>query len=218
MKTRLHFWVRLILTAVLVVGAALALTQLERFEPEALRGSLADAGEAAAWLFIAIYIVAAVLFVPGSLLTFAGGALFGPLWGTIYNLVAAVLGAALSFVVARYLSAEWALDRQDGRIKRLMDGVDREGWRFVALVRLMPWLPYNVVNYALGLTRVSFWTHTVTTTVCLLPIIAIYSYIGHAGVEALAGGEDALYFGTSALALLAASLFLPRLVNVARKR
>jgi uncharacterized membrane protein YdjX (TVP38/TMEM64 family) len=206
------------LTTVLVVSAALALTQLERFDPDALRISLAGAGEAAVWLFIAIYIVAAVLFVPGSLLTFSGGALFGPLWGTLYNLIGAALGAALSFAVARYLSAEWALDRNDGRIKQLIEGVEREGWRFVALVRLMPWLPYNVVNYALGLTRISFWTHTVTTTICLLPIIAIYSYVGHAGLETLTGGENAWTFGITALALLAVSLYLPRLITLARKR
>lgn len=85
-----------------------------------------------------------MLFLPGSVLTLAGGALFGPAWGTLYNLVGATLGATLAFLVARYLASHWVQARIEsgagGRVDRLVKGVEAEGWRFVAFTRMVPLL------------------------------------------------------------------------------
>ena len=82
------------------------------------------------------------------------GALFGPLWGTVVNLVGGTLGAALAFLAARYLAADWVARRAGGRLRQVVEGVEAEGWRFVALVRLVPLIPFNLAKYALGLRRI----------------------------------------------------------------
>ena len=95
-----------------------------------------------------------MLFLPGSVITLAGGALFGPVWGTFYSLTGATAGAAAAFLVARYLASDWVHRKAGGWTKQLIEGVDKEGWRFVAFVRLVLLFPFNLLNYALGLTRI----------------------------------------------------------------
>ena len=158
-----------------------------------------------------------MLFLPGSLLTLAGGALFGPLWGTLYNLTGATLGAALAFLIARYLAADWVQTRAGGIGKRLVQGVEAEGWRFVAFTRLVPLFPFNLLNYALGLTRIPFLHYLVATYVFMLPGALAYTWLGYAGREAAAGGEGLIQKGLIALALLAAVAFLPRLIGRLRE-
>ena len=122
---------------------------------------LIDAGAIETWLrsfgawapagFVLLYAAGTVLFFSGALLSLTGGALFGPVWGTVWNLLGATLGATLAFLIARGLGADWVARRLGGRLQRLVDGVAEEGWRFVALMRLVPLVPFNLLNYALGL-------------------------------------------------------------------
>lgn len=166
-----------------------------------------------AWLgFMLLYAIATVLFLPGSVLTLAGGSLFGPWLGTFVNLTGATLGAALSFLIARHLAGDWVEHKASGQMKRLKDGVEQEGWRFVAFVRLVPLFPFNLLNYALGLTRIPFGQYLTATYACMLPGALAYTYLGYAGREALSGGEDMIQKGLLALALLASVVFLPRMV------
>ncbi len=164
-------------------------------------------------MFVVLYAVGAVLFLPGSIITLAGGALFGPVWGSVYNLLGATIGATLAFLAARYLASDWVARKAGGRLARLIAGVEDEGWRFVALVRLVPLFPFNLLNYALGLTRIRLLPYVVTSLVCMAPGGIAYTYLGHAGGEALAGGEDAVQTGLIALGLVAIVAFLPRLVR-----
>ena len=143
---------RLLLALALAAGIALALTYRGQLDAEAVQGWVDSAGAAGPLVFMAVYALATVLFLPGSLLTLVGGALFGPVWGTIYNLTGATLGAALAFLIARYLAAGWVQARAGGLLGRLVRGVAAEGWRFVAFTRLVPLFPFNLLNYALGLT------------------------------------------------------------------
>lgn len=92
-----------------------------------------------------------------------------------------------------------------------MTGVEAEGWRFVALVRLVPLFPFNLTNYALGLTRIGFVPYVITSLVCMAPGAIAYTWLGHAGREAMAGNGAAINYGLLALGLLAAIAFLPRL-------
>ena len=167
-----------------------------------------------AWLaFMALYAVATVLFLPGSVLTLAGGSLFGPVLGTFVNLTGATLGAVLSFLLSRYLASDWVEQKTDGRLKQLKEGVEAEGWRFVAFVRLVPLFPFNLLNYALGLTRIRFLHYLIATYICMLPGAFAYTYLGYAGREAVAGGEGLIQKGLLALALLAVVAFVPRLIS-----
>lgn len=213
---------RALLALVFVGAIALAFLYRDRFDAAMLQAWVAGAGIAGPLLFTALYAVAAVLFLPGSLLTLAGGALFGPLWGTFYNLTGATLGAVLAFLVARYLASDWVQARvgnsSGGRIRRLVKGVEAEGWRFVAFTRLVPLFPFNLLNYALGLTRIPFLHYLIATYVCMLPGAVAYTYLGYAGREAVAGEEGLIQKGLIALALLAAVAFLPRLIGKLRER
>ena len=213
-KTTLR-WV-LGLTLLAAIGFALAFR--EHLDAAALDAWVQAAGVAGPLLFMALYAAATVLFLPGSVLTLAGGALFGPLWGTLWNLTGATAGAALAFLAARYLGAGWVERHAGPRLKRLNDGVAAEGWRFVAFVRLVPLFLFNLLNYALGLTRIPFPAYLPATLVFMLPGTFAYTYLGYAGREAVAGGEGLIQKGLIALALLAATAFLPRLIGKLRER
>lgn len=208
---------RLILAFLLVGVAVWVTTNREPVNLAALETWVASLGGWAALGFVATYALATVLFVPGSIFGLAGGALFGPLWGTVWNLVGASIGATLAFLCARYVASDWVARRAGGRLKQLINGVEAEGWRFVAFVRLVPLFPFNLVNYALGLTRIPLAHYVLASIVCMLPGTLAYTYLGYAGREAAAGGEDLLQKGLLGLALLAAVIFLPRLIARLRR-
>lgn len=209
---------RLVLWLLLATGIALAILYRDRFDVAIIQQWVDQAGDAAPLLFIGIYALGAVLFLPGSVLTLAGGALFGPVLGTLYNLAGATIGAALAFLAARYLASDWVERRAGGRLRQLKEGVEHEGWRFVAFTRLVPLFPYNLLNYALGLTKIRFLHYLVATCICMVPGAIAYTYLGYAGREAVGGGEGLVQKILLALALLAAVAFLPRLIGRLRQR
>jgi uncharacterized membrane protein YdjX (TVP38/TMEM64 family) len=208
---------RVLITLALLAAIAAAILYRDRFDAAALQAWVEGAGVAGPLLFMAVYALAAVLFLPGSVLTLAGGALFGPLWGTLWNLTGATVGASLAFLIARYLGGDWVARKAGPRLQGLNDGVSAEGWRFVAFVRLVPLFPFNLLNYALGLTRIPFLAYVLASWVFMLPGALAYTWLGHAGREALAGGEGMIRNLLIALALLAAVAFLPRLVRKLRQ-
>lgn len=151
--------------------------------------------EGLGWLgpvvFVAGYAIAVVAFAPGSVLTLAAGAIFGLGRGTLYVLVAATLGASAAFFVARYL-ARGAVERRlagNARFAAIDRAVGEQGRKIVFLLRLSPIFPFNLLNYALGLTRVRFADYFVACA-GMLPGTLLYVYYGKlAGdVAALAGG------------------------------
>jgi uncharacterized membrane protein YdjX (TVP38/TMEM64 family)/rhodanese-related sulfurtransferase len=205
------------LFVVIAVAIALALIYRDLFDVKLLEQWVQDAGIAGPVVFMLIYALATVLFLPGSVLTLAGGAMFGPVLGTLYNLTGATIGALLAFLVARYLMSDWVEQKTGGRLKQLKDGVENEGWRFVAFTRLVPLFPFNLLNYALGLTRIKLVHYLVATYIFMLPGAIAYTYLGYAGKEAIAGEQGLIQKGLLALALLAVVMFLPRLVNQWRR-
>ena len=214
MNKKLIKWVLLLLVA---AGIATVVVFRDQLDADALQAWIEDAGAAAPLLFMLIYIVGTIFFLPGSALTLLGGALFGPVLGVFYSLTAATLGAMLSFLVARYLASDWVMNKTGGRLKQLMDGVEKEGWRFVAFVRLVPLFPFNLLNYALGLTRISFAQYSIATYVCMLPGAMAYTYLGYIGKEAATGGEGLVQKIMIGLALLAIVSFLPRIIGGLRQ-
>ncbi len=217
MKMNNNRLIRLLLLLGLAVGIVLAVVYRDRFDVAALEAWIADAGVLAPLVFMFIYALATVLFLPGSVLTLAGGALFGPALGTFYNLTGATLGAVLAFLISRYLASDWVADKAGGRTRQLINGVEGEGWRFVAFVRLVPLFPFNLLNYALGLTKIRFLHYLVATYVFMLPGAIAYTYLGYAGREAIGGGEGLIQKILIALALLAVVAFLPRLIGTIRR-
>lgn len=208
---------RAALALALAGAVAVVYFQRDQLNLETLDASIKQAGMLGPLLFMAIYALATVLFLPGSILTLAGGALFGPVAGTLYNLTGATMGATLAFLVARYLASDWVARKAGGRLKQLIEGVEQEGWRFVAFTRLVPLFPFFLLNYALGLTRVRLWHYILATYVFMFPGALAYTYLGYAGREAIAGGEGMIQKGLLALALLALVAFLPRFIRRLRR-
>lgn len=208
---------RVALALVLAAGLLFGIANREALSGDALSRWLAGAGAWAPLAFIAFYAAATVLFLPGAVLTLLAGAVFGAVPGALYSLVGATLGATLAFLVARYLAADWVARKAGGKLKQLIEGVEAEGWRFVAFVRLVPLFPFNLVNYALGLTRISLLAYAAASFVCMFPGALAYAWLGHAGREALAGEHGAIRNALLALALLALVAFLPRLVRQFRQ-
>lgn len=209
--------IRIMLILGLLVSIALAIVYRDRFDAVALEAWINDAGVLAPIVFMLIYALATVLFLPGSFITLAGGALFGPVLGTFYNLTGATLGAVLAFLISRYLASDWIADKAGGRVKQLINGVEGEGWRFVAFVRLVPLFPFNLLNYALGLTRIRLLHYLIASYVFMLPGAIAYTYLGYAGREAIGGGEGLIQKILIALAMLAVVAFLPRFIGNIRR-
>jgi uncharacterized membrane protein YdjX (TVP38/TMEM64 family) len=130
-------------SALLLVAATLWAALSEgQLDATVLAGWIASLGIWAPLIFAASFALGTVLFVPGAIFGLAGGALFGPFLGSVLNLIGVTLGATLSFLIARYLAADWVSGKAGGRLKQLIDGVEAEGWRFVAFVRLVPLFPF----------------------------------------------------------------------------
>ncbi len=173
--------------------------------------------------FVAGYALATVAFVPGSLLTLAAGAIFGLVKGTLLVFVAAVLGSTLAFLLSRHV-ARGAIERRvsgDPRFASIDRAVGEQGRRIVFLLRLSPVFPFNLLNYALGLTKVRLSDY-VAASVGMLPGTLLYVYYGKlAGdVAALAGGaavkKDAAYYAVLVLGLAATILVTTMVTRAAR--
>ena len=129
--------------------------------------------------FIVIYNIATLLFIPGSLLTLKGGCLFGLLWGSIYVLIAATIGATFAFLVGRYISRDWVCEKigNKPKFKAIDKAVARNGFKIVFLTRLSPIFPFNLLNYAFGVTQVSLKDY-IFGSIGMIPGTVMYVYMG----------------------------------------
>lgn len=204
---------RLLVLAVLLAAAGWVYLHRGELDVHALTQAVRRAGPWAPLAFMMLYALATVAFAPGSLLTLAGGALFGPVAGTFYNLTGATLGATAAFFASRYLAADWVRARLGARAEQIVAGVEREDWKFVAFVRLVPLFPFNLLNYALGLTRIRVSRYVIASYIAMLPATIAYTYLGYAGREAAAGSAGLIKKGLLALALLACVAVLPPIIR-----
>ncbi|MGH7814684.1 MAG: TVP38/TMEM64 family protein [Candidatus Binataceae bacterium] len=153
-------------------------------------GSEAMVTNALAWIaglgalgpaaFVLLYIVAAVLFIPGIILTMSAGFLFGLVYGTIYVSIGATLGATCAFLAGRYLARDRIAKKLEGNpnFKAIDQAVAQQGWKIVLLTRLSPIFPFNLLNYAFGLTGVSLKDYFFASWAGMIPGIVMYVYIG----------------------------------------
>ncbi len=154
-----------------------------------------------------VYVLAAVLFVPGSALTLAAGAIFGLFWGTVTVSLASTTAAALSFLIARYLARDmvrrWA--EQSPKFGAIDRAIGAGGWKIIALLRLSPAVPFSLGNYLFGLTSIRFWPYVITSWLAMLPGTLMYVYLGYAGragLDAAAGASQGKSPGQWALLII----------------
>ena len=175
--------------------------------------------------FILIYIIATVLFIPGSLLTLGSGVLFGVGGGTVCVSIGSVLGATCAFLTGRYLTRDWVSKQIAGNLKfqAIDSAVASEGWKIVLLTRLSPIFPFNLLNYAFGVTQVSLRDYFFASWIGMIPGTVMYVYIGSlAGSLAAIGSQGrsrtnaewALY-GIGLIATIALTVYVTRLAKKA---
>lgn len=165
--------------------------------------------------FMGLYLaIAAFLVLPVAPLTLLGGWLFGPLLGALYTMLGATLSAIFAFLIARKVAKQWVIRHLGERLNQIRNGVSREGWRFVALLRLLPILPFNVINGALGLTDIRFRSYLLTTFICMLPSKLVYSYVGSLGIAFIRHPSDNLFIKVVlAISLLIVGVCLPAILK-----
>lgn len=178
--TKPRFWLRVFLGIGLVIGLAIA---FKHFNLQTLLQStlawVKSLGTTGIIAFMVIYNLATVLFIPGSLLTLGGGALYGLVWGSVYVVVAATLGATIAFWVGRYFARNWVIDQIQEHPKFLAidQAVASSGFKIVLLTRLSPIFPFNLLNYAFGVTSVSLKDYLLGS-IGMIPGTILYVYIG----------------------------------------
>ncbi len=163
----------LVLAGLFVIGRALHLQ--EYLQEDRLRRVIASCGLWGPLVYLLILTIAPSFFLPALPIIVAGGILFGPWGGVAYSILGASAGSSLAFLVSRYLARDWVAAKISGsKLAHLDDLVARHGWKIVILTRLIFVLPFFLLNYAFGLTRVRFLPYTLATLFGLLPsIIAI---------------------------------------------
>ena len=174
-----------------------------------LRDWINGFGLVAPLVFVTIYAVATVAFLPGTPLSLLAGLVFGPVFGTLWAVIGATIGATLAFLVGRYaargLVEGWTANNE--RVKKLDEGVERQGWRMLLITRLVPLFPFNLQNYAYGITKIGLGTYVLLTAVCIIPGAAAYTFAG----GSLASAQQDLtrtfvYLGIAAVFFVVVSL------------
>ena len=175
MRTR-----RALIAAAIVAAIALMYFLPVRQWSLGFAGWLRGAGAAGVALFVLVYLISAIAFVPGSLLTLAAGFAYGPIGGLLVASPASVLAATAAFLLGRFSIRGW-VERKlaDAPRARALDrAVNRQSFKLVLLLRLSPVFPYNVLNYALGLTDISLGRYVAASFLGMLPGTWLYVYLG----------------------------------------
>lgn len=172
---------RLLKAAAALAGVAV-LVLVSHEVPEQLPRFTAWVASMGAWgplAFIAGYSIAPVVFAPAFLLTIAAGAIFGFVKGVVYVMIGATIGATLAFLMGRYVARQFveSLLVREPRLQIIDRAVERHGFRLVALLRMSPAVPFVLLNYALGLSRIRLLDY-VAASIGMLPVVAMYVYSG----------------------------------------
>jgi uncharacterized membrane protein YdjX (TVP38/TMEM64 family) len=194
---------------------------------ETLRQALATIEQWGAWgavLFVALYVVATVLLIPGSVLTLGAGAAFGVVWGSLLVSLSSTLGATCAFLVGRHLARDTVRRKVEGdeRFAAIDRAVGEQGWKIVGLTRLSPVFPFTLLNYAFGLTQVKLGHYVLASWIGMMPGTVMYVYLGSlaraaAGARERTPGEWALY-GLGLAATVAVTVIITRIARRALRR
>lgn len=214
--------VKAAILAAFIIGAI----ALVRFTPvkdvltaEKLGIFLDSAGIWAPLVFVLIYTIGVCLFVPGTLLTGLGAAIFGPYWGFLYVWFGAMLGASAAFVIGRTLGREFAASLVGDRLKKYDEAIERNGFATVLYLRLV-YFPFTPMNFGMGLTRVRFWDYTAGTGLGIIVGTFIFTFFIGTIKDVWASGnwgELVSFKVFFSLALFVFSFFIPKIIKRLRK-
>ena len=184
-KKKINKWIKLAVFALITAAAVFLMikfevgTKISDFFKAGLT-FIDSIGFWAPFIFIIIYIAATVLFLPGSVLTLGAGFLFGVVRGSIYVSVASTVGATLAFIIGRYFLRDWVTRKieSNNSFRAVNNAAAEEGWKIVGLLRLSPVFPFNLLNYALGVTKVKLHHYILASWIGMMPGTVMYVYFG----------------------------------------
>ena len=145
---------------------------------EDISGWIEGYGAAGPVMYLLLYALAPLLFVPSFPISMAAGVLFGPLWGTVFASLGSTLGALLPFIISRHFARPYVERHIRGRMKDLDEKIEAHGWIYLAITRLIPLFPFELLNYGFGLTKVRFLTYIVVSWIGMLPATVAYVFFG----------------------------------------
>lgn len=186
---------------------------------EALGWFLDSAGIWAPIAYMAVYAVGVCLFLPGTLLTGLGAAIFGPYWGFLYVWVGAMLGASGAFVIGRTLGREFAASLIGDQLKKYDDAIERKGFATVLYLRLV-YFPFTPMNFGMGLTKVRFWDYFFGTGLGIIVGTFIFTFFIGTVKEVWASGNWGELISVKvffSIGLFIFSFFIPRIIKEIKK-
>lgn len=193
-----------VLLVLLIALAALTWKLSTWLTPQQLQQALQQTGGWAPALYIGLFILLPAFFFPVAVLALAGGLLFGLWWGSVYTFIGAVLNCAMMFLLARYVGrsqvqrlVEQKLSPQWQRRLQMADG--KEGFLLLIILRLIPAVPYNLINYTFGLTGISFSSYLLASAIGIIPGTFAFINIGDKTLEA---GSPSFWIAIGLLVLL----------------
>jgi len=165
-------------------------------------------------VYIGLYIVATLFFLPGLPVTVISGVAFGPIFGVVYVWIGATIGVSLAFLVARYIARDIVERWVSGfsLFKRIDEKVEQEGWRILMFTRLVPIFPFNLQNYAYGLTKIKFLTYVLVSAIFMLPGTIAYVQIGGAIVSGEGDLSKTILYLSAAGVLIVLVSLIPKLL------
>ena len=203
------------LIAVIVLARVSGVGQY--LEPEKLRSLFASFGLVAPLVYIAFFTLAPALMLPGLPISMAGATVFGPVWGVVYTIIGATMGACLAFLIARYAARDWVERKLVGQRWNKLDAeTAQNGWKAVAFTRLIPLFSFNLLNFAFGLTKISFLQYAVATFIFMLPGTIAFITFSSSLLGLLKGKVSREFF--IGIALIVAVSSLPKLATKYRDR
>lgn len=166
-------------------------------------------GVIAPLIYVGLYLISTVFFLPGFPVTVLAGFVFGPLWGIFYASIASIISIACAFLVARYVARDlvegWVKD--NAQFRKIDEQVEEQGWRILMFTRLVPFFPFNLQNYAYGLTSIRFSTFIFVSAIFMLPGTIALVMLGGAFVSGKGNVlETMLYLGIGGVLMLGVSL------------
>jgi len=204
---------RSLVIAALAVGVIVVVIYRDRIDYQ----TIADWTKNHSWWetaleFIAVHILAGLVFVPRLFLGLAAGALFGQVWGSVLAIAGGTIGAFVGFALVRFVNSDAVKLREAPAIGPWLDRAERQGWRFVLVVRLVPLLPHSLVNYVFGLSRIGTLPYLLGSALGMVPTSVIYANLGDSSRDLVQGQSNYALVAAWGLGLIFVSWLMPKLI------
>ncbi|NQY42850.1 MAG: TVP38/TMEM64 family protein [Legionellales bacterium] len=171
-------------------------------------------------LFILMYMLSTVSLIPAACMSFIGGYIFGFYNGLILNIIGSLLGVFSAFIIGRYITKGLVKRSLGNKANRFIQSCEKFGWKFIAVFRLTPLIPFDIMNYAFGITNVKTIQYIFISSICMLPGLLTYTYLGNLGMEIFVEQPRVIVIKGLITLFIALSVLtvLPKIIAIIRKK